>query len=546
MKMLSQLLSTISNLNAKSKMVAFAVIFAVLGTTVFQNCAKGKFNLSPEQVQQLAQAYCQGGVTTSCANETGTGLQCSVANTEAAAGVCVFQSCNPGYRLVGNLCTPTACTPNSVASCTYTVERNLIAMAAGKLVSSKVVEGLSPLEGNVALGQGTMVCNSEGTGYGACTPVVCETIERPFDTKLGGVVARTIETPSSSSSSPFPSPSFPSPSFPSSSSSSPSPAVSSSSPSPSYSSPSPSPTPSPSPSIVEFCKYSCAQGTEICAQAQRMSSSVVFEPVCTEGSAAYFERCDVVACGEGYTRVDNMIGGGFSCYAQTCTPGATAQCTDGPGHGTATCDTLGLEYGSCQITSCDAPYKPTPENGACVLDEPAIICEPGTYNNQTCTAPHGSGIQRCNGAGTAYDCQMTTCDEGYNSWFASAPGTGCVANICQPGTNSSCTVSNGVGTKSCEGNGAYYTACGNITCNPGYSNYDGQCLACEPNSIITDNSCTSTLPNGVSNQRVCSADGSSSTCRTTGCETGYSPAYGADGIASCYPTPNTKVAPKKK
>lgn len=537
MKKLSQWVSTILNLSTKSKLAAFLVIFGVIGTTVFQNCAKGKFNLSPEQVQQLAQAYCQGGVTTTCANETGTGLQCSVANTEAAAGVCVFQSCNPGYRLVGNLCTPTACTPNSVASCTYTVEGRIKAMLAAKVVQTL---SLMPEEENVALGQGTMTCNSEGTGYGVCTPITCEL--RPQElTKLGGVVRNiSQESPSSSSSSPFP---FPSGSPPFPSSSSPSPSYSSPSPSPTYSSPSPSPTPSPSPSIAEFCKYSCEQGTQICAMSQSMSPAYKWEKVCT-GETGFFSYCNITDCAAGYAKI-TYPDEGFSCQKTTCTPNDVRACDNGVGHGTATCDSLGLEYGACQITSCDEGYKL--EGGACVLDEPAIICVANQYTEPyvPCDVPNGAGIERCNGSGTAKYCQVQTCNQGYNNYFGYGTSN-CEPNICTPGETSACEIPNGVGVQTCSNTGAYYDQeCQAGTCSPGFINFEGSCLACEPNSIITDNSCTSPLINGVSTQRVCSADGSSSTCRTTGCAEGFTAAYGAEGIEACVPLA-TKVAPKKK
>lgn len=137
-----------------------------------------------------------------------------------------------------------------------------------------------------------------------------------------------------------------------------------------------------------------------------------------------------------------------------CDNGSPSSVTTAAGFHTWTCQGT-----YSQATSCDTP---------------AWACVPNTTS--VCAVANGTGIQTCNGSGTASSaCTVTACNAGYY-----AQGNTCQPQVCTPGTSQSCPIANGTGTQTCDAIGSSYYACQVSTCNSGYVRSGNTCIP-DPN-----------------------------------------------------------------
>lgn len=102
---------------------------------------------------------------------------------------------------------------------------------------------------------------------------------------------------------------------------------------------------------------------------------------------------------------------------------------------------------------------------------PDWVCQPNIAS--TCAVTGGSGSQTCNGSGTGYGtCAVTSCNSGYYQ-----SGNSCIAQVCSPGGAASCSIANGTAQQTCDNLGSGYGACTLISCNSGYTRNGNVCQA---------------------------------------------------------------------
>ena len=118
-------------------------------------------------------------------------------------------------------------------------------------------------------------------------------------------------------------------------------------------------------------------------------------------------------------------------------------------------------------------------NGACVQ-----VCSPNSVDSASCSVTNGSGTKSrtCNSSGSGFGnygaCVATSCNSGYTL------SNGACVQVCSPNSvdSTSCSVTNGSGTKSrtCNSSGSgfgNYGACVATSCNSGYRLNSGACVA---------------------------------------------------------------------
>ena len=165
----------------------------------------------------------------------------------------------------------------------------------------------------------------------------------------------------------------------------------------------------------------------------------------------------------------------MSCFAPN--PG-TCGSANGTGHVDApTANLCGFGAPSAASSSgglwrwtCAGDYSaPT----ACTA--PDYLCAPNVASS--CAVSGGNGTQTCNGSGTGYGaCAVTSCNSGYYQ-----SGNSCLAQVCAPSSSRSCAISNGSGTETCNSLGSAYGGCTVSTCNSGYIRSGNSCVA-DPSS----------------------------------------------------------------
>ena len=266
------------------------------------------------------------------------------------------------------------------------------------------------------------------------------------------------------------------------------------------------------------------------------------ELTCNE-TGSHFACVETGECASGFTKV------GAVCVPQICSPNTVSSCPVANGTGSKTCSVSGLGFGSCQVSSCNAGSYLS--GGACVPQ----VCSPGS--SVPCVSNHFIGTRTCSTEGSGFNLCVasSTCESGYYNQSGV-----CLPQVCSPGTQSSCSISNGSGVRTCNTdgsaqnscsvsscqsgyhvngatseadtiscsvsngagtktwNGSGYGSCQVASCSSGFTSNGSACMAqsCSPNST---QSCSITNGSGV---RTCSSDGMTlGSCQVAACSAGY-------------------------
>ncbi len=156
-----------------------------------------------------------------------------------------------------------------------------------------------------------------------------------------------------------------------------------------------------------------------------------------------------------------------SCQPQVCNPNTTQNCAVANGSGSQICNVSGTAWGQCSAALfCTSGFNL--QGGTCV----ANVCAPNSQ--QSCSANNGTGTQSCNSNGSAFlSCgSPTSCDSGFH-----LQNNSCVQNICSPQSQETCGVANGAGLQACNSDGSSYGACRATSCNSGFVLNNGSCAA---------------------------------------------------------------------
>lgn len=159
---------------------------------------------------------------------------------------------------------------------------------------------------------------------------------------------------------------------------------------------------------------------------------------------------------------------------------------------------LGSEFSACEISACDEGFYLA---GSICLPQ---ICVPNEV--ATCPMSNGSGTKTCNGLGNDFSsCSLGICDAGFHP----------IGQICELNIKP-CAIAGGVGSQ--VWTGAAYTACSVVSCSAGFFQSGNSCLAqtCSP---LSSTSCP--IENGAGS-RTCNLLGSAyGSCTLQSCAAGY-------------------------
>lgn len=311
----------------------------------FQNCAKSKFKDPDHRHTLIAQGFCQ-----TCSDQTGRGLSCR-ADQISTFSACLYESCNPGYRLENFLCVPVVCESGSIANCA------------------------------VSHGEGRMTCQNEGLGYSPCTAIDCEP---GYTLENGNCVANP--------------PSLCEPGSHRDCSTESTVGIE---------------TCNAGGTAYDTCVYGdCRPGYNNESGNGCEANTCVPQSVtpCSVGAAVGFQTCnsagsgwgvcEVNGCQQGYVLVNGV------CTIQVCTPGEESVCEFAHGSGVKICNQTGADYGACTLQGCETGYAV--ENGECVEQK----CAPSSQ--ETCVGESGTGIKYCYENGKGYGvCHLNKCDPGF-------------------------------------------------------------------------------------------------------------------------------------
>lgn len=549
------------------------------GSCQLDSCKSGNTLVNGECVPQI----CSPNSSTTCSINNGSGTKtCNSTGTQY--GSCSPTTCNAGYFLNNGVCVAQVCSPNSTQSCTFlnaigVKTCDLLGSGFGLCVTGSTCEaGYHPLAGlclpntcspnsttscSVNNGTGSKTCDSIGSGYGSCTVAACNS---GFYQNGNTCVAQTC-TPNSTQS-----------------------CVNNHLVGTQTCNANGSALGSCTTSTTCEAGYYYSNGSclpQTCTPNSSSSCSGTNgtgSHTCNSTGSGY-GSCVITSCNPG-SYLDNGV-----CVAQVCAPSTVQACVSNHLIGTQTCNSNGSAFGTCNTTNiCEVGYFFS--NGQCV----AQSCSPNT--TIACAESNGTGTKTCNSEGSSYgSCSITSCNVGFNK--KAVPGNAltycatenqnceflgtvdvqygingqyntksitngtactnevfedsfvgltkecyikgsfaCEAQVCAPNSISTCTVNNGVGTKTCNTTGSAYGSCQVTACNVGYYNNNGTCTAqtCTPNST---NSCVTNHQIGV---QTCNALGSGvGLCVAVGttCEAGYNYANGSCQANVCSPLATT-------
>lgn len=382
----------------KSRMGLLIVLLVIGGAsaTIFQNCAKAKFN-DPDPVHSaFAKGLCR-----QCGNASGRGVECRKDLNSNFEG-CVFESCISGFQLESKSCVSVVCTAGAIADCAVeNGEGRKICNGDGKGYSACVAFSCNPgfeLQDGLCVAvpemvcdpgshrdcssvsaEGVETCNAEGSGYGACQYGDCKAGYHKDDG--GQCVANLCE-----------------------------------------------------PNTITPCSEGVATGFKECNSIGSewgacelngcqpgfiLQNGVCVVQVCTPGEqyvcevhkgtgsktcnsqGTDYSECVMEGCEHGYGAENGK------CVEHKCTPTSQETCTGESGSGVKYCYENGMGYGVCKLTSCDPGFKL--KNGQCVTDD---SCDAG--ETLACTETNGSGLRSCNTNSNRWGpCVINQCNTGY-------------------------------------------------------------------------------------------------------------------------------------
>jgi hypothetical protein len=326
------------------KLLLITGVLIVAGAIGFQNCAKTKFVDPDHRHTLLAMGLCQ-----LCDDDSGSGIQCRQSEAGSFAS-CAYESCLPGYKLVGDKCVAVTCEAGAIAGCSVTNgEGRMTCASTGQGYSScsaincdvgfvlqdnncvkveTVCAANSHRDCSTVTTMGVETCRADGSGYDACVLGDCRSGYVKND--AGECVAVVCEA-----------------------------------------------------NTVTPCTIGVGTGFQRCN---------------SQGTA--WLSCEINGCQSGYVLQDGV------CQVQVCSPGTTTTCEFSHGTGEKTCNETGMDYGACTLLDCQAGY--TAQDGQCVEQ----VCSPGS--TATCLGESGSGTKICNANGMGYgSCTLTSCDPGF-------------------------------------------------------------------------------------------------------------------------------------
>jgi len=401
---------------------------------------------------------CTPNQTSACAIANGTGeKKCSTTGEEY--GSCTVKGCGADYFLNGTTCGRTdigfyspsgsteniACS-NGPANSIYTTRGNGTNSCqwscsegffqSGNSCSPKACEPSETINCSVNYGQGVRTCNTTGSGYGSCFVSTCD-----VDHFLNGGSCQNVGIGS----------------------------------------------------------YSPANNKNKISCTNKPTGSTYT----TSGNGR--NNC-TWTCNSGYYLSGN------TCKAQVCTPGKDSTCSVSNGNGIKECNSTGSAYNACTVSGCGIDYF---LNGATCKDVGTGYYSPNlnklrlSCSNKPTNATYttsGSGINNCS----------WTCNGGFYK-----SGNSCIAQICEPGKDVVCSISNGNGIKTCNTTGNNFGACTIAGCGIDYYLNGGTCKTVasgeySPNKNKSKFSCTNKPPYA----RYTSSGNGTNSCLWA-CNTGY-------------------------
>lgn len=402
--------------SAKFTLTGTFLLLATVTVFIFQNCAKAKF-VDPDPVHSaMALGICQR-----CGDETGRGSQCRASKNDTFS-VCLFESCNPGFKIAGVKCIPVVCEAGSIANCA------------------------------VNHGEGRMTCNANGEGYGTCVAADCE---NGFSL-TGGICVAVVEP---EDNTPVTTPICVAGTHRDCSTESTSGAETCNEQGSGYGT-----------CVLGSCKagYNNQAGGECVANVCEPSTVTP----CSVGAAVGFNTCNSQGAGWGVCEINGCQQGynlkNGVCEIPVCTPGLESVCEFANGSGVKTCNQDGTDYGSCTLMGCQQGYYQ--ENGQCWENK----CTPSSQD--TCVGESGAGVRYCyeNGRGHG-PCQLTSCDPG----FKLKNGQCVTEDSCDAGETLACTQQFGTGVRTCNTNSHKLGPCELTACNQGYALVNQNGNACK-------------------------------------------------------------------